>query len=365
MRNAPSSPDASAAGREGEDPRGIQGANEITAPAEPQPTSAGVSVVVPAYNRCDSLAECLESLARQTHPDYEIIVVDDGSTDETPRILDRFGGEHPNARFRWLRNPTNRGANVSRNRGIRAATGTHVAFTDSDCVAERDWLERLVLGFRNDRVSTVQGRIVTPPPTNIYELTYKGTNRVQGSTFAGRLVGCNMGGRRDILLKHPLDEDRKYGCDEEGLFLRLRFEGYEQRLVHDAVVTHNHRFTGRSFLRQAYAGGAAAGWFVYKYHLPPRLDMLPFLLAYITVPLGLLDARLAAVPALFFAAALAAITYNDLFRKGKTAWATVRSFPILLVSYHVRLAGYVLEQARLWFTRHNIQRVRLREKVSG
>jgi signal transduction histidine kinase len=99
---------------------------------------------------------------------------------------------------------------------------------------------------------------------------------------------------------------------------------------------------------------------VYKYYLPPRLDLLPFLLTYLTLPLLLVSSWLVAVPLSFFLGALAAIIYNDLVRKGKTPWETVRSFPVLLIYYHLRLVGYVWETVRLRVLRNDLQRVCLR-----
>lgn len=143
-----------------------------------------VSVVVPTCNRREVLQRCVEALARQTHPDYEVIVVDDCSTDDTPEFLRRFAADHPDLNIRCLRNEAHAGANPSRNRGIREAKGEFVAFEDSDCIAEADWLDRLVDGFTSDRVAAVVGLVKDLPPTNIYELTFKGTHRVAGAGAA-------------------------------------------------------------------------------------------------------------------------------------------------------------------------------------
>ncbi len=335
-----------------------------------------VSVVIPSCNRSEILARCLDALARQTYANIEIIVVDDCSEDDTPTLLREFAERHPELRFQALRNERRGGANPSRNRGIQAARGEFVAFLDNDCIAEPDWLEKLMRGFTGDRVAAVTGLVVDPPPTNIYELTFKGTHRLGRAGPAHRLTAANMCVRRELLLKYRLDEDRAAPAptrdgradvtvsgrgDEEGLFLLLRAAGCEQRVAPDAVVLHEHPMDRRSFYRQAFRGGRSAARLVYKYYLPQRLDMLPFLLAYVTLPLALIHPWLFAVPVFFFAGALAAITYNDLFRKGKTVGETVKSFPLLLLYYHVRLVGYVLETLRLRLTRHGLKRVRLDE----
>ena len=333
-----------------------------------------LSVVVPTCNRRDELRRCLEALAEQTYGNFEVISVDDASTDDTPEFMRQFIRDHPDLNIRYLRNERCAGANPSRNRGIHEAKGEFVAFEDDDCIAERDWLEKLMCGFTSERVATVVGLVKDPPPANIYELAFKGTHRVASAGPATRLIAGNMCVRRDLLLANPLDEDRASQAtksdgtpdvtvsgrgDEEGLFLMLRAAGYEQRVAPDAVVLHEHHYTRRSFFGQALRGGRSAARLVYKYYLPPRLDLLPFMLAYLTLPLVFVHQWLAVAPAFFFAGALTAIMYNDLFRKGKTLGETIRTFPLLLAYYHVRLVGYVTEALRLRLSSHGITRERL------
>jgi glycosyltransferase involved in cell wall biosynthesis len=89
------------------------------------PTLA-VSVVIPTHNRAGMVGEAIESVLNQDFPDYEVIVVDDGSTDDTPDILCSFGG-----RIEVIRQE-NRGVSAARNRGIHCASGELIAFLDSD-----------------------------------------------------------------------------------------------------------------------------------------------------------------------------------------------------------------------------------------
>jgi glycosyltransferase involved in cell wall biosynthesis len=94
--------------------------------------SAKVSVVIPSYNRAHLLPRALESVLAQSRPADEIIVVDDGSTDETAQLVaDRYPG------VRYL-HQDNRGVSAARNRGIAAATGNWIALLDSD----DSWLPR-------------------------------------------------------------------------------------------------------------------------------------------------------------------------------------------------------------------------------
>jgi glycosyltransferase involved in cell wall biosynthesis len=86
-----------------------------------------VSVIIPAYNRLPMLKEAIHSILRQDFEDFELIVVDDGSTDGTTEEIRKFGG-----RVRLLQHPENRGVSAARNKGILHAKGKYVAFLDSD-----------------------------------------------------------------------------------------------------------------------------------------------------------------------------------------------------------------------------------------
>ena len=85
------------------------------------------SIVIPAYNRADKIQRTLQSCLAQTEPDFEIVVVDDGSGDDTRAVVEGMGD--PRIRYVWQQNA---GASAARNRGAREARGEYVAFLDSD-----------------------------------------------------------------------------------------------------------------------------------------------------------------------------------------------------------------------------------------
>ena len=87
------------------------------------------------------LRENLDSVLRQDFADYEVIYVDDGSTDETPAILEEYSNSHPD-RLRVLRVP-NGGQGLARNAGAREAGGQFLLFTDDDTIAPPDWISRM------------------------------------------------------------------------------------------------------------------------------------------------------------------------------------------------------------------------------
>lgn len=100
-----------------------------------------VSIIVPAYNCIKSLEYCTRSIQQQTYAGFELILVDDGSTDGSGKLCDRFAAEDD--RIRVIHKP-NGGVSSARNAGIDAATGGYITFCDSDDYLEPDYLETLV-----------------------------------------------------------------------------------------------------------------------------------------------------------------------------------------------------------------------------
>ena len=87
-----------------------------------------ISIILPMYNRAATLRRCVESVLAQTCADWELIAVDDGSVDESVRVVEAFG----DARIRLLRHERNRGPSAARNTAIEAAHGEYLALLDSD-----------------------------------------------------------------------------------------------------------------------------------------------------------------------------------------------------------------------------------------
>lgn len=207
-----------------------------------------ISVVVPVYNGAKTVTQTLECLLRQSLMPDEIIVIDDGSTDSTREALRKFDGK-----IVALTQP-NSGPASARNRGVKAARNALVAFTDSDCLPDTDWLLNLSRGFDNERVAGVGGavrsairgltgeyvdavRLLDPQPDEDGAIPY--------------LITANACFRRAALVEAGLFNElfRKPGGEEPDLCFRIRRLGYEFRFVEQALVYHHHRQTIKSFLR--------------------------------------------------------------------------------------------------------------------
>lgn len=111
-----------------------------------------ISVVIPVYNAVKYLRECLDSICTQSFSDWEIVAVDDGSTDESPAILDEYAAR--DGRVRVI-HKANEGVSAARNDGLSAAVGEYVLFVDSD-----DWVESGALQMYSDEASKVNADVV-------------------------------------------------------------------------------------------------------------------------------------------------------------------------------------------------------------
>jgi len=104
-----------------------------------------VSVIIPSYNSAKYLTDAVDSVLSQTLRDYEVLVIDDGSTDDTESVMSRYGEP-----VRYIRQ-RNRGVGAARNRGIKESGGRYVAFLDADDTWHQDKLRRQVTALREDR----------------------------------------------------------------------------------------------------------------------------------------------------------------------------------------------------------------------
>lgn len=101
-----------------------------------------ISVIVPAYNREEKIERCIDSLLVQTYPHMEIIIINDGSTDGTKEILDRYEKEYRDKLV--VIHTENQGVSEARNEGLRVRTGDYIGFVDSDDYIDKDMYQKLI-----------------------------------------------------------------------------------------------------------------------------------------------------------------------------------------------------------------------------
>lgn len=351
----------------------MNAADETTTGSDPE--GPRVTVVVAMFERREKTVRCAESLAAQTIDRAEIVFVDDGSEDGTPDAVEAVA-RRCRLPMRVLRNERNLGANASRNRGVAASRAPLVAFLDSDCVVDPDWLERLVAPFEADpRLGAGSGLVEDACVDNVWELAFRGTHRLPRPGPCSRITSCNLCIRRSLLPDGAWDETRptrtdggrpdtaiSARCDEEGLNLAIRAAGWRVVAIPDARAVHHHPYTRRSLLRQAWFGGCSVAEIQWRYRLGPRRDLGPILVTHLLLWPAILVGLLWSwwpilVPAFTGMLAIAAISANEILNKGKTPIELLRAGPALFVYYHVRLAGWLWRRAQLRLGVRPIDRV--------
>jgi GT2 family glycosyltransferase len=215
-----------------------------------------VSVVVATYNGARTLKICLESLTRLNYSNYEIIVVDDGSTDRTPEIVQTY------PQIRYVRQP-NLGLSTARNTGMAASEGEIIAFTDSDCRADEDWLHYLIGDLLSGDFGGIGGHNFLPPEDSAVAAAVMASPGGPAHVMltdreAEHVPGCNM-----AFYKHALIEIggfdpvfRKAG-DDVDVCWRLLQAGYRIGFSPAGFVWHYRRSTVAAYLGQQAGYGEA------------------------------------------------------------------------------------------------------------
>jgi len=230
----------------------------------PLPRVPKVSVVVCSYNGAATLRGCLEALQKVDYPDFEVMVVDDGSKDSTQSIV---------AEFPLVKNilQPNRGLSVARNVGMQAATGEIIAYTDSDCMPDSDWLYFLVSTLLHSSYAAVGGPNLNPPaqgpiPAAVAACPGAPTHVLLSDTEAEHIPGCNMAYWKSVLEEiGGFDPEFRTAGDDVDLCWRLMQVGHRVGFSPSALVWHHRRFTMQAYFRQQKGYGEAEAMLRFKH----------------------------------------------------------------------------------------------------
>lgn len=253
-----------------------------------------VSIVTINWNGREHLNRCLPSIAAQTYRDYEIILVDNGSTDDSvPYIREHFPA------VRLLQNDENRGFAIANNQGIAVAGGKYIVILNNDTQVEPDWLDALVMAARlhpemgafaclvkfSDKRDVIDSAGLT-----VSVLGHGCQNRLgetaEGIEQAKEVFGVSATAamfRKELLDDVGLfDEDYFIYYEDVDLAWRARLRGWRSMLVPQAVVYHVHSATvgrGSPFKKRLLIRNRM--WTITKnYHFPALLLFLPLIAAY-------------------------------------------------------------------------------------
>lgn len=230
-----------------------------------------ISVVVCTRNGAATLEACLAALERQNYERYEVIVIDDGSTDGVPTIA----AAHESVRYIHQEHA---GLSVARNTGKDAARGEIIAYTDDDCVPDEDWLQYLAQAFDDPMWVAAGGPNLPPTPRNNTERCVAAApggpcHVLLNDEEAEHLPGCNLSIRKSALNAiGGFDSVFRAAGDDVDVCWRLREAGGKLRFVPGAMVWHHRRFTLGAYLKQQRGYGHAEALLMKKH--PNRFGMM-------------------------------------------------------------------------------------------
>ena len=215
-----------------------------------------ISVVVALHNASETLDSCLAALSRMRYPNVEVIVVNDGSTDNSREIIEGY----PSVR---AIHQEQQGVSAARNSGMRAATGEIVAYIDSDADADPDWLFYLASTFLNSDVEATGGPNFVPAEDGwlakcVYRSPGGPTHVMYDDRLAEHVPGCNMAFRKSALEAiNGFDPVFRTAGDDVDLCWRLLEHGFRIGFSPSAVVWHHRRSSIRAYWRQQAGYGRA------------------------------------------------------------------------------------------------------------
>ncbi len=230
-----------------------------------------VSVVVCSYNGASTVETCLRSMQRIRYPDFEVIFVDDGSTDDTQRILRKF------PHVKNIRQK-NMGLSYARNVGLNAASGEIVVYTDSDCEADEDWLYYIALALGRSKHVGMGGPNLIPDEgswiADCVGLSPGGPTHVMiDDRTAEHVPGCNMAFYTWTARQaNGFDAQFRKAGDDVDFIWRLQQMGYTIGFAPAAQVWHYRRNTLNAYLKQQRGYGEAEALLKFKH--PDRFNTL-------------------------------------------------------------------------------------------
>ncbi len=214
-----------------------------------------ISIVVCSYNAEPNLRDCFEGLRQLDYPDFEVIVVDDGSSDGTASITDEYG-------FRLIRTE-NRGLSSARNTGMQAATGEIIAYLDSDARPDPHWLTYLAYTFLTTKHAAVGGPNLPPPGDGaladcVANAPGAPIHVLLTDSEAEHIPGCNLAIRKDCLLAiGGFDPQFRVAGDDVDVCWRLHQRGWTLGFNPAALVWHHARNSIRAYWKQQVGYGKA------------------------------------------------------------------------------------------------------------
>lgn len=219
----------------------------------PRPKNPKASVIVCTHNRVELLEKCLESIVKSDYKNFEVVVVDDHSTDGTAKYLKELAIK--DKRFRIYTHTKNTNIAQARNTGIKNSKSNIIIFTDDDCEVAKSWIGEMINSFMSEKVDFVIGNVIYNKPG------YRGNfpERLISNSNGKFPMGCNIAYKKSVF-KAIGGFDTKnfsdYHEDREMAIRAIKY-GYRFTINRKAIVYHQKTFwNNKSLLKSAKAVSA-------------------------------------------------------------------------------------------------------------
>ena len=213
-----------------------------------------ISVIVPVYNVERYLEECLNSIQQQSYTDIQVILVNDGSTDHSKIICERYCEE--DSRF-YLLNQTNQGQSSARNVGVAASKGEFIAFVDSDDIIQKNYLEKL-MQYMTEEVDIVESNFTVSKKDFLVEnskettILFEGNSNEAVKIFPNHVLSVNPVTklyRREIVESLPYPE----GLIFEDIYCGIGMLKYIRKIIKIDYVGYYYRQHQASTMHQDFS----------------------------------------------------------------------------------------------------------------
>jgi glycosyltransferase involved in cell wall biosynthesis len=202
-------------------------------------TFTPVSLYIPCRNAADHLEQTMESVFSQNYPILEVIAIDDGSTDNTRKLLESLP-------VRVIHHPKSLGITKTRNTALEHVKGEFVASVDADVILEADWLEKIMVNFSEGWVGGVGGRLIETNTRSLvgqWVVAHRDPDRGEEKRIPPALPTSAVVYRRKALLEiGGFNDDRRYDHSDLDASMRVVMIGY--RLVYEPSAVCYHHFRG-------------------------------------------------------------------------------------------------------------------------